>query len=131
MLVTAPSGSTIGTAVINVKTGNKTILNIATLADKCAWSPISTSTVYCAVPNTVPKATYPDDWYQGKISFSDSMWRVEVNTNSSQEIFNPVTTEGQSDMDIVDISINNKADTLLFKNKKDQTLWSYDIYDLF
>jgi hypothetical protein len=128
MLITGSKNSGLGTAVFDVKSGDKKVLDIGTVVDKCTWSPIATSTVYCAVPDTLTQGNYPDDWYQGLISTGDSVWRIDTITGSKERIFSPTKTELEDPIDVTHLTINNKGDTLLFMNKKDQTLWSYDIY---
>jgi hypothetical protein len=68
---TTNSGGTFSTYTLNTTDGVSLISPTRTLADKCVWSKRDTNKVYCAAPQEVVSGTYPDDWYKGKVSFSD------------------------------------------------------------
>ena len=95
-----------------------------TLADKCVWSSDS-KTVYCASPFEVPDAVYPDDWYQGKVFFSDDIWSLDVKTNTEQLVFDD--REYGKSFDIINLLVDETNTTILFTNKKDLTLWSFTL----
>ena len=72
------------------------------------------------------EGTLPDDWYQGAVSFSDRIWRVSLDGRIAALIVDPKTV-GDVDIDAVNLTIDARADVLVFTNKKDGSLWSYDI----
>ncbi|MBI2100646.1 MAG: hypothetical protein HYT47_01335 [Candidatus Vogelbacteria bacterium] len=58
-------------------------LAIATLPEKCVWAG-DAATIYCAVPRSLPRATYPDDWLAGEIIFDDLLWQINVESGVSR-----------------------------------------------
>lgn len=98
-------------------------LSFKTLPEKCVWSKTEESIVYCAVPTTIMSGDYPDEWYQGLISFTDSVWRVDTKTDSSELVFD-IKKETGNDIDIMNPFLSEGDEYLLFMNKKDLTFWS-------
>lgn len=97
-------------------------LAVATLpADKCVWADDSEN-VYCGVPTVVPRGNYPDDWYQGQISLSDDIWRIERETGFTDRLASPDTLN--EEIDILDPKIDADGTHLVFLNKKDRSLWT-------
>jgi len=115
------SGSTRSSlSLYNRKTSESDTLAIATLADKCVWS--GSETAYCAVPNSMPSASYPDAWYQGKVQFSDSIWRIET-TGGSAELIASLSDLASQDIDAFNLSVDPEGQALIFNNKQDLSLW--------
>lgn len=111
--------------IYNVSKKTSTVAPFRTLADKCVWGKDS-KMVYCASPFQTPQnATYPDDWYKGKVSFSDDIWSLVIETNTDKLIFDG-EEEGKN-FDIINLQINTKGDTILFVDKKSLLLWSLKI----
>lgn len=110
----------------NLKNNKNNTLSFKTLPEKCVWSKIEEFIVYCAVPQTLIRGEYPDDWYQGLISFNDTLWKINLKTNSSEPIYNP-KKESDKEFDIVDSFLSDNDDYLFFINKKDLTFWSLSI----
>jgi hypothetical protein len=109
-----------------VKSASTQALPIKTLPEKCVWSSIKTSIFYCAVPDNLPNASYPDDWYKGVISFSDSIWRIDLATGESKYLANLSQMSGQS-IDATRLALDSREDYLTFINKRDLTLWGLQI----
>ena len=99
-------------------------LPLATLAEKCAWSSDSLS-IYCGVPTTIVGA-YPDDWYQGTTQSSDRLWRIEITNRVATQLIDPKTAGGV-DIDAIALTVDKAGDVLVFTNKRDKTLWLYDL----
>jgi len=114
-------------AVQNLDTGISTDLNISGLADKCVWHPYKPS-VYCALPNEFAKGVYPDDWYQSKVIFADSVWEINTKTAVVRHIISPENSEGIS-LDIIKLVMDKNGSIIFFVNKTDQTLWSLQLTD--
>jgi len=110
-------GTTLKLYDIKHKTGLS--LNIATLSEKCVWNKRST-VAYCAVPRQLPNTLYPDAWYQGKISFEDSIWRVNTGSQSAILVHN---LNGTS-IDAINLFLDDSEQFLFFTNKKDSAFWS-------
>ncbi len=106
------------TKIFDVKSKKPADFNFTTLPEKCAWSRNEKSVVYCAAPTSFQSADYPDDWYQGVISFDDSIWQVNFSTGEANVVLE------QSDLDAVNLFLTFNEDYLIFTNKKDNTLWS-------
>lgn len=96
-------------------------LPLATLPEKCAWSPDSKD-VYCAVPRRVPAGTtWPDDYLRGELAASDRV----VNINPTTGDISPILDEGTLSLSNLFITKNNA--TLFFINRTDGTLWRYKL----
>lgn len=103
--------------LLDIKTGNKKSLGLKTIAEKCAFSKIQKNIVYCAIPSIIPSAKYPDDWWQGKVSFEDNIIAIDTETldlvlyaETGSDAVNPVILENDT--------------YLLFKDKNTGELWS-------
>lgn len=120
------AGNQINTSFYNIGDRKAFDVSIDTLAEKCVWLPTNIS-VLCAVPKYVPEGVFPDNWYQGLISFDDSFWQIDSNRLlDDEELFDPsdYTTET---IDAVNLSISPDGKYLLFKNKIDDSLWVYSL----
>ncbi|MBI3627404.1 MAG: hypothetical protein HY220_01455 [Candidatus Sungbacteria bacterium] len=102
------------------------VSGIRTLAEKCAWNQVGSST-YCAVPlgadtiNSDGSIRLPDDWYQGKVNFHDALVKIEASTGNASLLM----TDSQFDMTHLFLTPDEKY--LYFINKKDSTLWRVNI----
>jgi hypothetical protein len=107
---------------------NKLTQNVPlkTLPEKCVWSKKEAAVIYCAVPNELKSANYPDDWYKGLISFTDSIWRMNLDTTETRLIADLPTESGQA-IDVQNIQISNDDMYITFINKTDLTLWGLDL----
>lgn len=115
---TQPNG--IGLFLYDVKTKTSSAIPLMTFPDKCAWQ--NTVTFYCAVPQNIAQGTYPDDWYMGLTSFTDTLWEYDTIGKSVSKIslLNSNTSEG---IDLVDPQFSPDGNILFFINKKDLTPW--------
>jgi hypothetical protein len=100
-------------------------ISLVTLPEKCAWNADSV-VLYCAAPDYLPTAEYPDAWYQGSISFGDTVWKIDANTGDVVSIFTPETF-GAPKLDMGNLILSPSRDFLFFINKNDSTLWGYDL----
>lgn len=103
-------------------------LSLKTLPEKCVWGIKKTPLVYCAVPQTIQNASYPDQWYQGLVSFSDELWEIDSKTFSTRKIMTPRTL-GAPVLDIVNLTLSSDDAYLLFMNKISGTPWVYSIVE--
>lgn len=104
------------------KTAREIPLN--TLSEKCVWSFKNTTLIYCAVPQKIPKGTYPDEWYQGVVSFSDTVWTIDAVTGLTQKVMTPSDYSAPS-LDIINPTLSSDDYYLLFMNKVTGTPWVY------
>ena len=101
-------------------------LGIKTLPEKCLWNK-SSDTVYCGVPKYISSGQYPDTWYQGEVSFSDQIWKIDMKTGNATMIADPADIIGGEDIDSIKLALDNNENYLFFVNKKDSFLWELEL----
>ena len=126
ILISATVNRALTTTVFYSKTNKNDSLGIQTIADKCVWSVKNKNILFCAVPRSLSNGTYPDDWYKGKISFDDGVWKINAVSGETENLFDPELEAGIS-MDMFKLSLNKEENMLLFTNKKDMTVWAYNL----
>lgn len=99
-------------------------LYLQSLPEKCVWGVKNPRLIYCAVPQTMPSASYPDQWYQGLVSFSDELWEINTDTLVTQKVFSPSTLRAPS-LDMTNLSLSSEDAYLTFMNKITGTPWVY------
>lgn len=126
VLVSSTQGTTMQMELINTATNEVVPLPLATIADKCVWA-ADDSVIYCGVPMSAPVgATYPDDWYQGAVHFSDRIWKIQVADRYAQLVLD-FPKEAKSSLDTEAPALDSANTTLVFVNKNDGSLWSYQL----
>ncbi len=120
------SPQTLTTKLFNVKDGSTQDVIFKTLAEKCVWSKIRPTELYCAVPTDFPSAMYPDDWYKGNVSFTDQIWHLDSVTGEVHLMANLLNLSN-SLIDATNLALDPKENFLYFTNKRDLTLWSLDL----
>ena len=125
--LTSPSGNLVLYAddqlnlfIYNLSNKETRKISIKTLPEKCAWSEDDIY-LYCAMPREIPSTLLPDSWYQGAVSFSDQIWKIDAETLNTGLIIDPLQTDGGEDIDGIKLTL--KDDYLFFINKKDNFLW--------
>lgn len=101
-----------------------TPLPLATLSEKCAWAS-DESALYCAIPRSFT-GNLPDDWYQGALTTSDRIWRIDLEARLAVLVIDPQEAAEVS-IDAVSLTLDPKMDVLTFVNKTDGSLWLYDL----
>ncbi len=123
VLVSSLSGSSLSLSVFDTATHTTIALPVATLTEKCVWSPDNQS-AYCAVPTALPSGKLPDGWYQGTIAFSDRLWKIDLIARAATLVANlPELTK--EPIDAISLSVDPNESTLTFVNKRDDSLWAY------
>ncbi len=105
--------------------GQQSVLSIKTLASKCFWG--DKKLLLCAVPNTLPKKSegLPDDWFQGRISFNDTFYKINTATGETSTYYAfDKEVYGEFDINSLTFSSNNTYSS--FTRKQDATLWLLD-----
>lgn len=110
--------------VLDLASRTSVALPLATLAEKCAWAPGGRQ-IYCAIP-TNATGNLPDEWYQGARSFSDRIWRIDLDTRLATLLVDPVQV-GEVSIDAIALTVDSQSDALVFTNKTDGSLWVYDL----
>ncbi|MBU1557628.1 hypothetical protein KKC45_01560 [Patescibacteria group bacterium] len=100
-------------------------LPLNTLSEKCVWGDNNTD-IYCGIPNSVTRGDYPDEWYQGLISFSDNVYRLDTETGSNELLVSPREV-AREDIDIIEPTLSSDENYLFFINKKDFSFWSLEL----
>jgi hypothetical protein len=126
ILLSQSRGNDINFVVYNVDKKTFKRLAIDTLPEKCVWSKLEKTSVFCAAPDYFTRTNYPESWYQGKVSFDDSIWKINVTTDAYDEIL-PARTETDQSFDMIKLALSPKEEYLTFINKNDLTLWSFDL----
>ncbi len=130
--LTSPSGKLIlygnnnlALNIFHTDTKDSNPLGIKTLPEKCIWSKENkiNAFIYCAVPKIIDPAEYPDAWYQGEVSFSDEIWKIDVEKGNATIIADPVSLEGGQEVDGIKLALDENENYLFFVNKKDSYLW--------
>ena len=111
--------------IYNKETKKALTLGLTTLPEKCVWSGDSKK-AYCAVPQTIQNAEYPDVWYQGIVSFNDSFWKLDTETNIFELVYDSAT-EGKG-FDGINLQLSLDEKYLLFMNKGDNQLWGITLW---
>jgi hypothetical protein len=107
-------------AFLSSPSGNTTLAS-PTLASKCAWG--KKNFLVCAVPKLIPLAEegFPDDWYQGRVFFEDSLSVINTKDGLSYSLFSFESTDKK--FDVTNITVSSENDLLSFLRKQDATLW--------
>ena len=98
-------------------------LSFKTFPEKCVWSRNAPSTIYCAIPQNLGSEPIPDGWWKGKVSFNDSIWKIDTTTGNASSVL-----EG-GNFDVIHPILSPKEEHLFFINKKDSILWSLRLID--
>ncbi|MBI2052674.1 MAG: hypothetical protein HYT34_00290, partial [Candidatus Ryanbacteria bacterium] len=96
-------------------------LSLKTLPEKCAFSIKDRNVLFCAVPRSLGQETLPDAWWQGRVNFADSLWKINLGSGESSLLL------GGGGFDITHLFTSPHEDYIFFINKNDSTLWSLRI----
>ncbi len=124
--ILSSGGSNISTFLFNIKNNSYQSVIFKTLAEKCIWSKIRNNMIYCAVPTEIPQGLYPDDWYKGKISFTDRIWSFNIDSGEVHMLAD-LSSLAKTFIDTMNLKLDSKENFLYFINKNDLSLWSLDL----
>lgn len=119
-------GGTIALKYKNLDSNETRTFAVSTFPEKCAFSKTDSLIVYCGIPRSFPGASYPDDWYKGRVSFEDMLWKINLSTGRSESIYN-FSTNDYGNFDIVNMQVTEEDQFITFKNRNDLTLWSLNL----
>lgn len=119
------SAGSLVSGIYNLKTTTFTRLPLTTLANKCIWSRDDIN-LYCGISETLPTGTLPDDWYKGKIQFSDNLWRINAETYQTELLFNTKANNWPG-LDAQPLLLNNNGDQLYLINRLNSYLLALDL----
>ncbi len=128
ILFTESSGRGLITRIYSLK--DKSVLDTVTgtIADKCVWSSVRINEVLCAVPSEPAGSLLPDDWYKGLASFNDDIWYINAQTGETLLLVDLLEESG-IEIDVINPTLDPRENYLVFMNKKDLTLWAFDLND--
>jgi hypothetical protein len=112
--------------VLDVENEQSTPLSLQGLPEKCVWGARSEDVVYCAIPDILPQGDLPDAWYQGRVSFTDSLWRIDTTAGIIDILFPSTEIPGES-LDATGLAVNQDETRLIFTNKRDGSLWTANL----
>lgn len=108
--------------IYNATTGTSVSTGARTLPEKCTWNKASTY-IYCSVPRDIPGSQYPDSWYQGIVSFSDDLWKIDALNGNAMMIAELASNSQAQDVDGIKLAVDENESYLFFINKTDSFLW--------
>lgn len=112
-------------SLIDTVSQERTQLPFSGLAYKCVWTSDS-EFVVCGVPKTLPAGDYPNAWLEGRVSFTDSLWLINVETSETTELSN-IEEEYNVALDVWQPALDETGSVLTFINKKDLSFWSFEV----
>jgi hypothetical protein len=98
----------------------------ATLADKCVGSAKEKASFVCGVPSSGVYGEEPDAWYQGKVHFSDDIWKFDAAAQSASLVLEPETIFGVP-VDVSLPALSADEHYLIFVNARDLSLWAAEL----
>lgn len=120
---TTPTAGGASTYAYAVQAGTHTALSFDPYPEKCLWSAIATSTLYCAAPAAYVPSNYLDLWHQGRASAADTLFSFNVLLGRSTLLGTPGGTDGGEPSDIADFNLSPDEKYLVFVKKGSRSLW--------
>lgn len=119
----AQNGTVRTTYAHDVASGKDLQLPFNPFPEKCVWSPLSTTMVYCAAPLTATPANYLDLWHQGLYNAADSIFQFDITNGITSLTATPGSSQGGVQSNIAALHISPDGKYLLFITKGDRALW--------
>jgi hypothetical protein len=110
---------------VNSTTGVTKNLLINTIPEKCIFPNKINTNAYCFGSLLYSAGKYPDDWYKGKVTNSDTLYNIEFETELVDITYN--FNGDNLDFDVINPQITDDDKFIIFQNKKDLTLWSLNV----
>jgi hypothetical protein len=107
----------------NTKTAVSMPLTPSFMPEKCNWSHLLTTKVYCASPLSYPANKYVDLWHMGAASTADTIFSINTTSGISTVITIPGSTDGGAASDILEMSLSSDEHYLSYMTKGDRSLW--------
>jgi len=96
------------------------------LPEKCLPL-VSTTNYICPFDLTsTPSYKMPDLWYQGNLSFADSLLQTDQETTGEAEIVVDILAESGREIDVQKLSYDTAFNAFFFTSKNDNSLWMYE-----
>lgn len=107
----------------NAKTNLDRPLSLDPMPEKCVWSRLKESTMFCAVPLSYTAPSYLDLWRQGAASVADSIVAYDLLTGRTTIVATPGSANGGVPSDIMQMALSADEKYLLFVSKGNRSLW--------
>ncbi len=107
----------------NTKSNLDRPLSFDPIPEKCVWSRIEASLMFCAVPLSYTGPEYVDLWHQGKASAADSVVSYNLVTGQTTILATPGGADGGVQSDIMQMALSADEKYLLFVSKGNRSLW--------
>ncbi len=117
-------------ALYDRQTKTITRLPFTTLLEKCVWGEVG-EVLYCGVPSEFPSGQYPDDWYQGQVATTDTVWQFNPLNGENKLLYDPKADNLGQTIDSSNLFTNKTGTTLYLINKNDLSLWSLALGPVF
>jgi hypothetical protein len=104
--------------------GNE-LLPLPLYPEKCVVAKEKPDSLYCGAALKHDDGEYPDDWYKGERSYSDSLWEVEPEKGETTLLSNMLNESGR-EIDVAGIGTDPTGSYIYLINKNDGTLWLFD-----
>lgn len=105
--------------------GGRVAQSFPAIPEKCTQDPINPISLFCAVPTNITEGEFPDSWYMGKLSYTDTLWRFNTETGGASLLLD-LSYESGRDMDVRAIGADKLGTRLFLVDKNDNTLWLFD-----
>lgn len=108
--------------ITDLETNYSQPLFLAFIPEKCTFGVGAT---YCAEGGQATDYGFPDNWYRGEVSFTDSLWKVSASDTGADFVVNTLEESGR-EIDVVNLTAGLDDLFLYFNNRNDQSLWVYE-----
>jgi hypothetical protein len=106
-----------------IKTGLGKTLLFSPSPEKCVWSAVVPTAIYCATSLLTLAGDYLDQWHLGAGVSVDSIVGYNLSTQRLAVIATPGGKDGGVDSDILSLAVSPGDKYLLFIKKDDRSLW--------
>lgn len=102
-------------------------LSFDPIPQKCVWSRLEASLMFCAVPLSYTAPNYVDLWHQGAASAADSIVAYNLLTGQTTIMATPGGAEGGVASDIMQMALSADEKYLMYVAKGSRSLWGVRI----
>ncbi len=103
----------------------ETLQSLPFIPEKCTPIQGEVGSAYCAVPTNMNTGIFPDDWYKGTLTYSDILWKMNIETGEATGVSDFLSESGR-EIDVARIGTTPDGERVWFINKNDNTLWMFD-----
>ena len=121
VIINKDSGGGPYSLLLNTRSGRGDFLSIQTLKEKCGGYD---TVVWCGTSVNAQDENFPIAWYQGTLSYADSLYKLDTRTGQSALVLDPETL-AREQIDITNLTVSPEG-PVIFKNKKDDSLWLFN-----